>query len=174
MADWTFKDAFTAIQSQPSIPASILQSMDGLHLGDICFAKIQTTLWMHTVPISVLEKWIEDGSFNPECMAKGDYSHTTAILIVLNPNVQGTALENACVGLVVCQRKAPVGQIDTILNLIKYAHSLMEAKRQSSEPMYRMICTIVGNYGGHMALPQTLCFVLLIPCASLTQTILLR
>ena len=94
MADWTFKDALAAIQSQPSIPASILQSMDGLRLGDICFAKIQTTLWMRAVPIEVLEKWIEGGSFNPEHMAEGDYSRSTAILIVLNPNAQGTALES--------------------------------------------------------------------------------
>ena len=151
MADWTFKDALVAIQSQPSITASILQSADGLRLGDIRFAKIQTTLWMHAMPIAVLEKWIEGGSFNPECMAEGDYSHSTAILIVLNPNTQGTALENACVRLVVCQCKAPVGQIDTILNLIKYAHSLMEGERQSSEPVCRTICTIMGNYGGHMA-----------------------
>ena len=70
MADWTLEDAFTAIQSQPSIPASILQSMDGLHLGDIHFAKIQTTLQMCTMPITFLEKSIEGGSFNPECMAE--------------------------------------------------------------------------------------------------------
>ena len=86
MVDWTFKDALKAIQSPPSIPALILQSADGLCLGDICFAKIQTTLQMYTMPIAVLEKWIEGGSFNPECMAEGDYSHSTTILIVLNPN----------------------------------------------------------------------------------------
>ena len=85
------------------------------------------------MPIAVLEKWIEDGSFNPERMAEGDYSCTTAIVIVLNPNAQGTALENACIGLVVRWHKAPVGQIATVLNLIKYAHSLMEVERQSSK-----------------------------------------
>ena len=103
------------------------------------------------MPIEVLEKWIEGGSFNPECMAEGDYSHSTAILIVLNPNTQGTALESMCVWLIVCQCKAPVGKIAKVLNLIKYAHSLMEVEGQSSEPMHRTICTIMGNYGGHMA-----------------------
>ena len=44
-----------------------------------------------------------------------------------------------------------MGQISTIMKLIKYTHSLMEAEGQSSEPMCRMICTIMGNYGGHMA-----------------------
>ena len=103
------------------------------------------------MPIAVLEKWVEGGSFNPECMAEGDYSRFTAILVVLNPNMQGTALESMSVGLVVCRRKAPVWQIGTILNLMKYAHSLMEVEGQSSEPVRRTICTIVGNYGGHMA-----------------------
>ena len=101
MADWMFEDALAAIQSPPSIPISVLQSVVGLCLGDIRFAKIQTTLRMRTVPIAVLEKWAEDGSFNPEHMAEGDYSDTTAILTLLNPNAEGTALKNASVGLIV-------------------------------------------------------------------------
>ena len=101
MVDWTFEDALMAIQSPPSILTSVLQSADGLHLGDICFAKIQTTLQMCTMPITVLEKWAEGGSFNLEHMAEGDYSHTTAILILLNPNAEGTALESTSVGLIV-------------------------------------------------------------------------
>ena len=44
-----------------------------------------------------------------------------------------------------------MGQISTITKLIKYAHSLMEVEGQSSEPVHRTICTIVGNYGRHMA-----------------------
>ena len=44
-----------------------------------------------------------------------------------------------------------MGKIAKALNLIKYTHSLMEAEGQSSEPMHRMICTIMGNYGRHMA-----------------------
>ena len=57
------------------------------------------------------------------------------------------------VGIVVCWHKTPVGQISTILKLIKYAHSLMEVEGQSSEPMHiGSICTIMDNYGGHMAL----------------------
>ena len=75
MADWTFKDALAAIQSLPSILISVLQSTGGLRLGDICFAKIQTTLRMRTVPIGILEKWAEDGSFNPDHMGEGDHSH---------------------------------------------------------------------------------------------------
>ena len=145
MVDWTFEDALMAIPSLPLILTSVLQSADGLHLGDICFVKIQTTLWMHTMPIAVLEKWAEDGSFNLEHMAEGDYSHTTAILILLNPNVEGAALESTSVRLIVWWCNGPVGHIHTIMKLIKYVHSLMEVEGQSSEPVHMTICTNVGN-----------------------------
>ena len=85
MVDWTFEDAPTAIQSPPSIPTSVLQSVDGIHLGDICFAKICTTLQMHAMPLTVLEKWAEYGGFNPECMVDADYSCSTTILLTLTP-----------------------------------------------------------------------------------------
>ena len=78
-----------AIQGPPSILTLVLQSADGLHLGNIHFAKIQTTLQMCTMPIEVLEKWAEGGSFNPEDMAEGDYSHTTAILILFESKCRG-------------------------------------------------------------------------------------
>ena len=118
MVDWTFKDALMAIQSLPSIPASLLQSADGLHLGDIRFAKIHTTLWTCAVPLTILEKWVENGSFNPECMVEGDYSCSRAILIALNSDAQGKDIESVGIGLIVCQRKALIGQICTIPHLL--------------------------------------------------------
>ena len=95
MVGWTFENALTAIQSPPSIPFTILLSMDGLRLGDIHFAKIQMTLGMQTVTVTVLERWVESGRFNPEGRSLDDYSHSTAILIVLTPNDKGTALTYA-------------------------------------------------------------------------------
>ena len=151
MGDWTFEDTFAAIQSLPSILASLLQIADGLRLGDIRFAKIHTTLQMYTVPLTILEKWVENGIFNPDHMVEGDYSHSTAILIVLNPNALGTDLESTGIGLIVHQCKAPIGQIGTIPCLIKYTCSLMEVEGQSTEPEHRTFCMIVGNYGRHMA-----------------------
>ena len=118
MAGWTFEDALVAIQSPSSIPFLVLLSMDSLCLGDICFAKIQTTLHIQTVSIMVLERWIVNGSFNPDCMSEGEYSCYTAILIMLNPNKQGTGLKCASVGLIVRQRNGPMGQIDDIPKLI--------------------------------------------------------
>ena len=69
--------------------------------GDIHFAKIQTTLGMRTVTVSVLERWVESGHFNPEHRSPEDFSRSTAILIVLTPNEHGTALTYASVGLIV-------------------------------------------------------------------------
>ena len=89
MSGWTFENALVAIQCPVSIPFSVLLSTDGLRLGDTHFAKIQTTLCMWTVSITVLERWIANGNFNPEHKAEGDYSRSTAILVVLNPNNQG-------------------------------------------------------------------------------------
>ena len=120
MADWTFKKALAAIQSPPSIPFSTLSSLDGLRLGDIHFAKIQTNLRMRTVAIAVLEEWILNGSFNLDHKPNEDCSSTTAILIVLTPNMQGTALTYASIGLIVRQRKGPVGRIEDIPRLITF------------------------------------------------------
>ena len=83
MVDWTFEDALAAIQSPPSIPTSVLQSADGICLGDVRFAKICTTLWMCAVSLAVLKKWVENGSFNPEHMAgwlQSFYSNTAHIV----------------------------------------------------------------------------------------------
>ena len=98
MADWTFKKALAAIQSPPSIPFTTLLSPDGLCLADIRFAKIQTNLHMRTVAIAVLEEWISNGSFNPDHKPNEDCSCTTAILIILTPNTQGTSTD-------ICERR---------------------------------------------------------------------
>ena len=69
--------------------------------GDIHFAKIQVTLGMRTVSITVLERWVASRHFNPLHMGADDCSCSTAILIVLTPNKQGTALTYVSVGLIV-------------------------------------------------------------------------
>ena len=150
MVDWTFEDALTTIQSLPFIPASILQSVDGICLGDICFAMIHTTLQMHAIPLTILEKWVENGSFNPEHMVEGDYSHSTAILLTLNPDAQCKDIESVGIRLIVHQHKALLGQISSIPHLIRYTCSLMEAEGQSAAPIQRTYCMIMGNYSGHM------------------------
>ena len=145
MVDWTFKDALMAIQSPPSIPASVLQSAHGLCLGDICFAKIQTTMQMCAVSLVILEKWVVDWIFNLEQMAESDYSCSMAILVIFSANTQGTALESAGIRLVIHWHKALIEQTSTIPLLIKYAHSLLAAEEQSIQPQCRTFCTIVGR-----------------------------
>ena len=119
-------------------------------LGDIRFAKIQTTLRMGTVSLTVLERWIANGSFNLERMAEGNYSHSTAILVVLNPNNQGTGLKCASVGLIVQWRNGQVGRIDDIPKLIAYTRSQLKGDRHFSDNARKTFCIIVGDYGGSM------------------------
>ena len=169
MVDWTFKDALIAIQSPPSILASILQSMDGLRLGDICFAKIQTTLQMCALcSLAILEKWVENGSFNPECMADGDYSHSTAILVILSPNAQGTALESVSIGLIVHWRKVPVGQIGNIPQVLSSmlvpwwkwkGNPLSLSVGHFAQSWVTMVDTWLLPWILHFALAYPLCFI---------------
>ena len=138
MADWKFKDVLAAIQSPPSIPASVLQSTDGLCSGDIHFVKIHTTLQMCAMSLALLEKWIDNGSFNLECMVDGDYSCSTAIHLTFTPDAQLKDIESMGIGLVVHQCRGPLGQISSMSNLISYNHKMLEFERfiQSSTKLY--------------------------------------
>ena len=153
-----FEYALAAIQSPPSIPFTILVSTDGLCLGDIRFAKIQTNLHMRTIAISVLEEWVSNGSFNPDHMPDEDRSHTTAILIVLTPNTQGTALTYASVGLIVRQRKGPVGWIEDIPRLITFIRSQLKGDGLTSPNARKTYCMIIGDYGGPLGFATELPF----------------
>ena len=105
---------------------------------------------MQTVFITVLERWVANGSFNPECLADGDYSHSTTILIVLNPNKQGTALFSTSIGLIIQWCMGPVGQINDIKKFIMHTHSMMTVDWQSSDNSCSKFCIIISNYGSHM------------------------
>ena len=135
-----------------------LISMDGLCLGDICFAKIQMNLHMRTVSIAVLESWVASGCFNPERMPADDHSRSTAILIILTPNKQGTSLMYMSIGLIVRQRMGPVGQIEDIPKLIAYTRSQLRGDRPSSLNTCKMYCIIIGDYGGPMGFATELPF----------------
>ena len=142
----------------PSIPFITLLSPDGLCLADICFAKIQTNLHMRTITIAVLEEWISNGSFNPDHKPDEDCSRTTAILIILTPNSQGTALMYASVGLIVQRRKGPVGQIEDIPRLITFIRSQLKGDGLTSPNARKTYCMIVGDYGGPLGFATELPF----------------
>ena len=103
---------------------------------------------MRTVVVSVLERWVESGCFNPERMSLDDCSRNTAIFIVLTPNQQGTGLSQASVGLIVQWCKGPVGQIEDMPKLIACVRS--QLGRPSSSNICKTYCIIVGDYGGPM------------------------
>ena len=150
MVDWIFENALAAINSLPSIPTSVLESADGLRLGDVCFVKIHTTLWMHAVSLALLKKLVANGGFNLECKANGDYSHSTAILLTLNPDAQLKDIESMGIRLVVHQHGSLLAPISSIAKLISYIHNMLKFKRASSSPQVRTYCMIIGNYGGYM------------------------
>ena len=102
MADWTFRQALSTIRSPSSIPTLVLENLVGLHLGDMCFAELHTTLKMHMVPLMLLERLVTDGSFNPECKTESDYSHTMAILLTFFPNAKLKDIEKVGIRLFVC------------------------------------------------------------------------
>ena len=104
-----------------------------------------TTIGMRTVSIPTLERWIEGGKFNPNHKAEDEYSRSTGILFILNPNHQGTALKCMSVGLIVRQRNGNVGWIEDIPKLIAHAFSQLQ---ESKSP--QTFCIIVGDYGGSM------------------------
>ena len=119
--------------------------MDGICLGDVRFAKIQTTIRMRTVSIPTLERWIKGRKFNPNCKAEHEYSRSTGILVILNPDNQGTGLKCVSVRLIVRWHNGNVRRIDDILKLIAHAHSQLH---ESKSP--QLFCIIVGDYGGCM------------------------
>ena len=151
MADWTFEKALAAIKSPPSISLDTLLSLVGLRLGDIRFAKIQTNLCMRTVTMAVLEEWISNGSFNPHHKPDEDCSRTTAILIILTPNSEGTRLTYASVGLIIRRRKGPVGRIEDIPRFIMFIRSQLKGDQPASSNDRKTYCMIVGDYGGPLA-----------------------
>ena len=151
MADWTFDVVLATINSPPSIPTSLLESADGLRLGDVRFAQIHTTLWMRTVSLALLEKLIANRGFNPEHKADSDYSHSTAILLALTPDAQLKDIDSMGIGLVVRWYGAPLAPISSVDKLISYVRDMLKFERASSSPQVRIYCMIIGNYGGHMA-----------------------
>ena len=110
-----------------------------------------------------LERWVESGHFNLECMSPDDCSCSTAILIVLTHNKQGTVLTYVSVGLIVQWRKGPVGQIEDIPKLIVYACSQLGEDRPSSPNACKTYCIIIGDYGRAMGFATELPFCIAYP-----------
>ena len=46
MTTWSFRDALAELEVRGHFDELMLQSVQGLHMGDICFTEIQTTFKM--------------------------------------------------------------------------------------------------------------------------------
>ena len=64
MTTWSFRDALEELEKRGHFKESVLQSTLGLHLGDICFAEIQTSIKMHVVWFSTFLR-CRRGVFQP-------------------------------------------------------------------------------------------------------------
>ena len=76
---------------------SMLQSVQGLHMGDICFTEIQPTFKMCVVSFHMFLQFIEKGSFNPDNLVEDSYSHTMAKLLAFIPDPCFVDIE--CMGI---------------------------------------------------------------------------
>ena len=97
MTAWSFRDALGELKVKNRFNELMLWSMQGLHIGDICFVEIQTTFKMHTVSFHTFLQFIKKGSFNPDNLPVDSYSHTTAILLASIPDLCFMDIE--CVGI---------------------------------------------------------------------------
>ena len=85
MTTWSFRDALVELEVRGHFDESVLQSMQGLCMGGIHFAEIQTTFKMCMVPFRTFLQFVEKGSFNADNLLVDGYSHTTAILFAFVP-----------------------------------------------------------------------------------------
>ena len=102
MTAWSFRDALVELKLKNYFNESMLQSAQGLHMGDIHFVEIQTTFKMHTVSFHSFLEFIKKGCFNPNNKLPEDsYSHTTAILLAFIPDPCLTDIEHMGIGNVI-------------------------------------------------------------------------
>ena len=109
MATWSFRDALEELELKRQFDESVLRSDVGLHLGNICFAEIQTSIKMHAVRFNTFFHYISDGSFNPDNPAPHCCTQTTAILLAFLPDRHIQDIESAGIGCVIRRFGTPMG-----------------------------------------------------------------
>ena len=101
MTTWSFRDALEELEVRGHFDESVLRSTLGLHLGDIHFTEIQTSIKMHVVCLSMFLRFIEEGSFNADNLALEGCSQTTAILLAFIPDRHLEDIESIGIGNVI-------------------------------------------------------------------------
>ena len=160
---WSFRDTLEELELRHQLDESMLQSDVGLHLGDIRFAEIQTSIKMRAVQFSTFLQYISDGSFNPDNLAPHCCSQTTAILLAFLPDRHIQDIESIGIGCVICRFGTPMGDVSSVGTMIDSVWSILKKEADKCHPHRRAYMMLIGNYGGHMgtwALPQILHIVL--------------
>ena len=133
MTTWSFRDALAELEARGYFDESMLQSAQGLRMGDIHFAEIQTTFKMCVVPFHMFMTFIENGSFNAGNLPADSCSHTTAILLAFSPDPHLTYIEWVGIGNVNQRCGSPLGDIASIHVVVDHIHGVLatECKKDS-------------------------------------------
>ena len=152
MTTWSFRDALEELEVKCCFDESILQSNVGLHLGDIHFAEIQTSIKIHVVHFSTFMQFLEQGHFNADNLPIGSCSQTTAILLAFIPDRCLEDIESIGIGNVIRRHGSPIGDLSSIQMVIDTIRSVLTTECKKSPMKCRAYAALIGNYSGHMAL----------------------
>ena len=151
MTTWLFRDALAELKVRGHFDESVLWSVQGLRMGDIHFAEIQTTFKMHSVPFCIFLQFIKKGSFNADNLPVDSYSHTTVILLAFIPDLHLEDIECMGIGNVIRRCSSPLGDIASIHAVIDDICRISAIERKKDPPWCKVYMMLIGNYGGHMA-----------------------
>ena len=151
MTTWLFRDALVELETRGHFDESVLQSAQGLCMGDIRFAEIQTTFKMRMVPFCMFLESVKNGSFNADNLPMDGYSHTTAILLAFIPDQCLSDIERVGIGNIIQRCRSPLGDIASIHVLIDQICMILAVKHKKDSSRCRAYMMLIGNYGGHMA-----------------------
>ena len=118
MAKWSFRDALEELEVRHHFDESMLQSAAGIHLGDIHFVEIQTSIKMCAIRFSTFLHYVEKGMFNPDNLATHCCSQTTAILLAFIPDRHIEDIKSIGIGNVIRRCGTPLADIPSISVMI--------------------------------------------------------
>ena len=133
MTTWSFRDALEELEARGHFNKSVLKSAIGLHLGDIRFAEMQTTIKMCVVCFRTFLRFVKQGSFNADNLPLDGYSHTMAILLAFLPNQCLEDIERIGIGSIIRRDGSPLGDISSINTVIETICSILTTKCQKSQ-----------------------------------------
>ena len=151
MATWSFRDALEELEVRRHFKESMLRSAAGIHLGDIHFAEIQTTIKMCAVRFNMFLHYVEKGMFNPDNLAPHCCSQTTAILLAFIPDWCIEDIKSIGIGNVIRRCGTPLGDIPSISMMIDSVRSVLKTESKKDRAKCRAYMMLIGNYGRHMA-----------------------